>query len=470
MSEEPNLHWMSAKELALHFGRRDLSPVEVAEWHLGRIEALDARINAFCLIDAETTLAQAQAAEERFRDGEPLGPLDGVPVAVKDLLLTKGWPTLRGSLTVDKAQDWTADAPSVAHLRAGGAVFIGKTTTPEFGHKGTNDGPLTGITRNPWNTDLTPGGSSGGAAAALAAGLTPLAFGTDAGGSIRIPASFCGVVGLKPTFERIPAWPASPFGTLAHVGPMARSVEDAALFFLAMAKDDPRDGFYVPADLSNVLRHLRDGVKGLRVAYSPRLGYVRDLDPHVDAATVAAAKTLATLGAQVDAVDPPIADPTDTFRRIFYACTDYLVSTLPQGKVELIDLTLRGAAAIGAPVTRREFQAANAARTAFTTAWREFMTGYDLVLTPQLATTAFPVGRMGPSKDTADAWLEWSPYTYPFNMTGQPAISVNAGFTPDGLPIGIQLVGRHFADDVVLRAAYALEAAVGSHDRHPDGF
>jgi aspartyl-tRNA(Asn)/glutamyl-tRNA(Gln) amidotransferase subunit A len=467
---DDDLHWMTAKEMTLHFGRRDLSPVEVAEWHLGRIEALDSKINAFCLVDRDTTIAQAEASEERFREGEPLGPLDGVPIAVKDLLLTKGWPTLRGSLLVDRAQAWEHDAPSVARLREAGAVFIGKTTTPEFGHKATNDSPLTGITRNPWNLDLTPGGSSGGAGAALAAGFAPLAYGTDAGGSIRIPASFCGVVGLKPTYGRVPAWPPSPFGSLAHAGPMARSVEDAALFFLAMSKDDPRDGSYAPVDTSSVLKTLRDGIKGLKIAYSPRLGFATALRPEVEAVTNHAADVLTTLGAHVERVDPPIADPTPLFRKLYTACTDLLASTLPQDRLHLLDESLRGVIEIGARLTRREFQAAQVERMAYTGQWRQFMTGYDLVLTPQLAVPPFPVGRVAPETNAADAWLEWSPYTFPFNLTGQPAISVPAGFIGAGLPIGIQLVGRHFADDVVLRAAYALEAALDLGERHPDGF
>jgi aspartyl-tRNA(Asn)/glutamyl-tRNA(Gln) amidotransferase subunit A len=470
MTEPDDLHWMSAKELALHYGRRDLSPVEVAEWHLGRIEALDSRLNAFCLTDSDAALAQAEASEARFRDGEPLGPLDGVPIAIKDLLLSKGWPTLRGSLVVDRTQTWDQDAPSVARLREGGAVFLGKTTTPEFGHKATNDSPLTGITRNPWNTDLTPGGSSGGAGAALAAGLVPLAYGTDAGGSIRIPASLCGVVGLKPTFGRVPAWPPSPFGTLAHGGPMARSVEDAALFFLEMAKDDPRDGHYAPGDLTGVLRTLRDGVKGLRVAFSPKLGFVRAVDPEVAAVTAAAAKTFEGLGAHVTEIEPALGDPTTLFRTLYTACADLLASTLPQDRLHQLDPSLQGTIALAQGTTRLQLQAAQVERVAFTARWKQFMTGYDLLLTPQLAVPAFPVGRMSPDSDAADSWLAWSPFTFPFNLTGQPAISVPAGFTSGGLPVGVQLVGRHFADDMVLRAAYSLEGALGLEDRHPDGF
>jgi aspartyl-tRNA(Asn)/glutamyl-tRNA(Gln) amidotransferase subunit A len=203
------LHSLNAAQLSAGFAGSAFSPVEVAQALLARIAALDGGINAFCLIDRAATLNQAQASEARWRQGAPLSPLDGVPVAIKDLLLTRGWPTLRGSRTIDPDQDWQDDAPAVARLRERGAVLLGKTTTPEYGWKGVTDSPLTGVTRNPWNLQKTPGGSSGGSAAALAARLAPLAIGTDGGGSIRIPASFSGVFGLKPSYGRVPAYPLS---------------------------------------------------------------------------------------------------------------------------------------------------------------------------------------------------------------------------------------------------------------------
>src|SRR6185437_3946189 len=244
MALEP--YEMNAAELSAAFEARDLSPVEVTEACLGRIEALDSSINSFFHIDVHATETMAEESEKRWLEGEPLSPLDGVPVAIKDLLLTKGWPTRRGSLTIDPKGPWTEDAPSVARLREAGAVFIGKTTTPEFGWKGSTDSPLTGTTRNPWNRQKTPGGSSGGSSAALAARFAPLALGTDGGGSIRIPAGFSGLFGLKPQFGRVPAWPPSPFGTLAHIGPMSHDVEGSAMLMDVIARPDGRDPLALP--------------------------------------------------------------------------------------------------------------------------------------------------------------------------------------------------------------------------------
>src|SRR5271170_6406808 len=240
------LYAMTAAELSEAYRDGDASPVEAAEACLARIDALDSTINAFCHVDHEATMAQAEASEARWRTGAPLSALDGVPVAIKDLLLTRGWPTLRGSRTIDPGQAWNDDAPAVARLREAGAVLLGKTTTPEYGWKGVTDSPLTGVTRNPWDLKKTPGGSSGGSAAALAARLAPLAIGTDGGGSIRIPASFSGVFGLKPTYGRVAAWPLSPFGTLAHIGPMSRDVMGAAMLLDVIAGADARDPHSLP--------------------------------------------------------------------------------------------------------------------------------------------------------------------------------------------------------------------------------
>jgi aspartyl-tRNA(Asn)/glutamyl-tRNA(Gln) amidotransferase subunit A len=462
-----DLHWMTATQLVAAYRDKELSPVEVAEYLLGRIEALDARINAMCLIDAETTLAQAQASEERWMNGTPQGLLDGVPVAIKDLVLSKGWPTLRGSKTVDRNQPWDHDAPSVARLREHGAVFIGKTTTPEFGWKGTNDNPLTGVTRNPWNTSKTPGGSSGGAGAALAAGYCPLAIGTDAGGSIRIPASFCGVFGLKPTFGRVAAWPASPFTNLAHVGPMSRTVADSALFLNVISEPDARDWYQQPFLQTDFSWDLAKGLRGAKIAFSPRLGWVDRIDSQVEEIVARAAKRFAETGAQVVEADPPGGDPSSFFRTLYFSSAGFLLDQYPPEKLELLDPNLRVIVEESRAMTRRDFQQATADRAAYGAGMKAFMKDFDFLVTPSIAVPPFETPHVTPYDPNGKMWMEWTPFTYPFNLTQQPAASVPCGFTKEGLPVGLQIVGRHGDDARVLQAAHALEKLLNLADRHP---
>src|SRR3954464_11583889 len=270
---------LSAVELLDGYRKHEFSPVEVTRAVLERIEKLNPVLNAFNLV-SDRALDDAKASEARWKSGATKGLLDGVPVSIKDIILTKGWPTLRGSKTVDPKGPWNDDAPATARLREHGAVLIGKTTTPEFGWKGVTDSALTGITRNPWNPKKTPGGSSGGAAAALASGMAPLAVGTDGGGSIRIPCSFTGVFGIKPSFGRVPAWPLSPFGTVAHLGPMSRNVTDAALMLSVMSLPDARDWHALPYEPRDYRAGLEDGIRDLRIAYSSNLGYAT-VDPEV---------------------------------------------------------------------------------------------------------------------------------------------------------------------------------------------
>jgi aspartyl-tRNA(Asn)/glutamyl-tRNA(Gln) amidotransferase subunit A len=463
-------HEMTAAELSAAYASKDLSPVEVAEALLGRIEALDAEVNCFCLIDAPTTLAQAEASEERWRRGAPLSPLDGVPVGVKDLLLTEGWPTRRGSLTVDPKGPWTEDAPTVARLKEAGAVLIGKTTTPEFGWKGSTDGPLTGITRNPWNKAKTPGGSSGGSSAALAARFCPLALGTDGGGSIRIPASFAGVYGLKPSFGRVPAYPLSPFGTVAHVGPMSRTVRDSAMFLDVVARPDARDWFAIPPSGEDYAKRLGESMKGRRIAFSPRLGYAKKVIDEVEALAAAAVKRFEAMGAEVELVDPSTDDPSEIFQTLWWAGAGFLLGDLPEEKKAQLDPGLRRMAEEGAKIPLKKYLAANAARGAYGSKLRQFMERYDFLLTPTLATAAFDVGVLSPLDDDGRAWMQWTPFSFPFNLTQQPAASVPCGFTKDGLPVGLQIVGRMFDDAGVLAASAAYEAADPHFDKVPKGF
>ncbi len=468
MSKEP--HEMTAAELSAAFASRDLSPVEVTEACLGRIEALNSQINAFCHVDPGTSLAQAEKSEERWTAGEPLSPLDGVPVGVKDLLWTKGWATLRGSLTVDPKGPWEEDAPTVARLREAGAVLIGKTTTPEFGWKGSTDSPFAGITRNPWNKDKTPGGSSGGSSAALAARFCPLALGTDGGGSIRIPASFAGVYGLKPSFGRVPAYPLSPFGTVAHVGPMSRTVLDSAMLLNVIAKPDARDWHSLPYVPTDYAAEIETPMRGKRIAFSPRLGYATKVLPEVETLVAAAVKRFEKMGAHVELVDPADEDPSRIFQVLWWSGAAFLLGDLPEEKKKLLDPGLRRMAEEGARFTTKEYLAASLARGAYGSKLRQFMERYDFLLTPSIATAAFDVGMLSPLDDDGRAWMQWTPFSFPFNLTQQPAASVPCGFTKDGLPVGLQIVGRMYDDAGVLAASYAYELADSHYEKTPRGF
>ena len=465
-----DLNWKSAAKLVKGYAKGKFSPVEVAKACLAQIGKHDGALNAMVGDHAEEALAAAAASEARWQRGEPQGPVDGVPVLVKDLLLVRGWKTLRGSKTVDPDQPWDNDAPSVARLRECGAVLLGATTTPEFGWKGVTDSPLTGITRNPWDTTKTPGGSSGGSSAAAAAGYAPLTLGTDGGGSIRIPAGFAGIFGHKPSFGRVPAWPLSPFGTVAHVGPMTRHVEDAALMMNVIAQPDARDWHSLPYDGVDYTAKLDRGIKGLRIAYSPRLGYV-DVDPEIAKLVRKAVDVLAELGAEVEEVDPGFEDPAPCFRILWWAGARALLGKLPAEKKALLDSALASVVEQSMSISLDDYQDAVKARGALGTHMRKFMERYDLLVTPTLPIPAFDAGKLAPSApDETGKWVNWTPFSYPFNLTQQPAASVPCGFTTSGLPAGLHVVGRMFDDQTVLRASHAYETATDWHKSRPKGF
>lgn len=452
----------TAHELLQLYRSGQASPVEATQAVLSRIERLNPRLNAYCLVDAEQALAAARASEARWQahrqTGAAVGELDGVPTSIKDLILTRGWPTLRGSRTIDPQQAWEVDAPATARLREAGAVLLGKTTTPEFGCKGETNSPATGITRNPWNTDRTPGGSSGGAAAAVAAGLGPLAVGTDGAGSVRIPAAFCGNVGLKPSFGRVPAYPLSPFGSVAHLGPHAMSVRDAALMMNVLKKPDARDWTALPPEATDYTVGLEDGIRGLRVAYSPTLGYARNVHPEIAAAVDAAVRQLQALGAHVEQVDPGFEDPLEITTGLWFLGAHTVWSGLTPEQQAVTDPDFRAEAALGAQLSAGQVQQLHLRRGALGSHMRQFMQRYDLLVTPSVSVPAFEARPAGAAPMDPQSMLGWTPFSYPFNLTQQPAITVPCGLTSDGLPMGLQIVGPMFGDALVLRAARAYES------------
>ncbi|ADJ49576.1 amidase [Amycolatopsis mediterranei S699] len=451
-----NDRMLTASELVAAYATGELSPVEATQNALQAIEARDGECNAFCLVDADRALEQAKASEVRWRDGNPIGWLDGVPSSIKDMFLTQGWPTVRGSKSIDPDRPWDVDSPVAARMREAGLVLLGKTTTPEIGWKGVTDSPLCGITRNPADPSKTAGGSSGGSAAAVAAGMGELSVGTDGGGSVRIPASFCGIVGLKPTHGRIPLYPASPFGPLSHAGPMARSVDDTALLLDVLSLPDPRDPAALAPPVGSFREAVRRDVRGLIAAFSPTLGYV-DVDPEVAAIVAAAVRALGDAGLHVEETDPGFADPKPAFDVLWSSGAAKLLDSFPPGSEERTDPGLRRVWELGKKWSASDYLDATAERAALGIRMGEFHTRYDVLITPTLPIAAFEAGHDVPPGSGLSEWPEWTPFTYPFNMTQQPAISVPAGCTSAGLPVGLQIVGPRHSDDLVLAVAKLLE-------------
>jgi aspartyl-tRNA(Asn)/glutamyl-tRNA(Gln) amidotransferase subunit A len=456
MTCDQDTAYASAITLLDLYGKRALSPVEATRLLLGRLDTLQPRINAFCIVDHDGALATARESERRWQRGEPAGRLDGVPVTIKDLMLMRGFPTLRGSHLVDPDQDWSEDAPAVARLREAGVVILGKTTTPEFGWKALGDSPLTGITCNPWDLSRTPGGSSAGAAAACAAGIGPLHLGSDGAGSIRIPCGFTGIFGLKPSFGRVPAYPLSAMGLLAHLGPMARTVADAALMLTVLTAPDYRDPYALPPDDRDWCDGLEGGVRGWRIAYSPTLGYAK-VDPEIAAAVSEAVRQFEALGAVVEEVGAIFPSPREALFTLWAAGAAKLLDGCPRDKRALVDPGLAATAAEGERISAVDYLGADLIRTALGQQMAAFHQKYDLLLTPMMPIPALPVGQDLNDPATERHWIDWSPFSYPFNMTRQPAASIPCGLTRAGLPIGLQIVGPLYADARVLRAARAFE-------------
>jgi aspartyl-tRNA(Asn)/glutamyl-tRNA(Gln) amidotransferase subunit A len=456
-----DLAFLSATELLRRYRNKELSPVEVVQSTLRRLEAYEAAVNAFVLYDPESALAAARASEARWQKGQPHGLLDGIPLAIKDTQLTRGWPRLVGSRTIDPNQKWTEDAPATARLRAENAVFFGKTTTPEFGWKPLTDSPLTGVTRNPWNLERTPGGSSGGSAVALLAGICPLAVGTDAGGSIRIPASFSGVFGLKPTFGRVAVYPPSVFGDVSHVGPMSRTAADAALMLDSMKGPDSRDWYSLPAD--GVVYHQQLGagsMKGKRIALSPTLGYAEP-SPGVRVAVEAAGRVFAELGAVVEPADPFTESPMAVFQTLALAGFWALLRAMPKDKVALMDPGLVEACRLGEGVTQEQLVEALARRAALGVQLRQFFDRYDILLSPTMPITAAYAEPRDDGQPDPTNYRDWLTYTWTFNLTRNPSASIPCGLA-DGLPIGLMVTAPLYDDLGVLQACHDYEQATGA--------
>lgn len=463
------LPFLPISELSALYARGEVSPLDAINACLDRIDAHNARINAFTLIDADGARRAAGASEARWRRGEALGPLDGVPFTVKDNLMVAGYPFRRGSLVTPDTRV-KEDAPIVARCRESGAVVIGLTTMPEFGVGPVTISPLSGITRNPWDTTKQSGGSSGGAAAGLAAGFSSFALGSDAGGSIRIPAALTGVVGLKPSAGRVPMYPAGAAGTLSCNGPLAHTVADAALLLRYAVQPDPRDGMAYPADADGFAMQSGSAVRTMRVAASPALGYAPLVHPEVDKAFRRAIAVFVDLGCDVTFEDPPIEDPIATYLTLLQAGYQYSLRHIAKDAAsrDKLSAPIKDILFETKPVSLVEYLQAIEQCQAYARCFHQFHSRYDVLLTPTVASPAFSAERHYPEDyEPFSNRRAWTPFTALFNLTGQPAISVPVGLTTDGLPIGLQIVGPRGAETNLLSVAAAFEEANGFRGRPP---
>ncbi len=451
---------MSLDELSGHYQKGTLSPVDVARAHLARLAALEPTLHAFQIVDEAGALAAAHASEARWRAGAALGKLDGAPASIKDNVDMAGFPTRSGSTTTPDTKA-AADAPVVARLREAGAVFLGKTTTPEFGWKGITDSTLRGeATRNPWHTAHSSGGSSGGASAAVVAGIGTIAFGNDGGGSIRIPAAFCGAFGIKPTFGRVPHHPLeSPFATVVAGGPITRTVQDAATTLAVMARPDERDWYSIPPPPAGWLADLAPKMRGVRFAWSPDLGGASP-DDEVMGVLAPALATLRGAGAAVESVGPVIDPLKPVFEDFWLGGFANRLRQIPEDRWDETDPGWLALAKAGLPIPVDRVLAGMVARPRLHNRVAALFTTHHLLLTPTTPHVA-PKADIAYHSQGYDRWDDGVPYTLPFNLTGHPAATIPVGLAPSGLPVGLQVVGPRFAERAILEACLGIEALLG---------
>lgn len=452
---------LSAAELAAKIACRDISPVEAVDAALCHLEAVQPSLNAFDSIAAEAAQDAARRSEATLFAGQAIGPLHGVPVSIKDLIDVAGLPARYGSLTL-KDNVAKTDAPSVQRLKESGAIIIGKTTTSEFGYRGYTKSLVHGNTRNPWSLDRTPGGSSGGAVASVAAGVTAIALGTDGGGSVRAPCALTGLVGIKANFGRVPIWPASATPTLAHVGPIARSVEDAALLLRVISGPDDRDAFSlypaIPAEPSV------GALRGLKIAFSPALGYAK-VDSEISEIVAKAIQSLVRLFPKIEAVDQVCEDPAEIMIVEFMGGCSAKLGEIVDRSPELIDPPLLDGIAAFRERTSADVMKVLRRRLAHREVLRLFFQKYDLLLTPTTPCEAWSIDRpVPPGHESAPVWTY---FTYPFNLSGQPAGTIPCGMTNAGLPVGLQFVVPLCREDLLIASMRAAESVLDIRVRFP---
>lgn len=450
---------LSAAELSGLLRRKALSPLELLEATLIRAEAIQPQLNPFCLLDAERARDAARASERRWSEARPLSVLDGIPIAIKDNQAVAGQPCGFGSRAFDPLHPMSEDAPHVARLREAGAILYGRTTMPDLAWKAVTDSPRTGITRNPWDPALTPGGSSGGSAVAVATGCGPIATGSDGGGSIRVPAAFTGIYGIKPTSGRIPGISESP--DISAIGPLARTVADAALALSIMCRPDDSDPLASALHVPDFVAEAGRGVAGLRVAVSTTFGQAR-IDPSRLGPLEAAARALSDAGARVDYADPPAFDIRQSYVTVCEVAFGAVVARMAAQSMALLDPGLLDTARRGMMTSATVERRAQLDRIGLMRVLIKFLNEYDLVVTPCVPIPPFRAGLNVNTPDEAvyPEWYDWTPYTWVFNAAKLPAAACPWGLDAAGLPQALQLSAAHFREDLILRASAVLEAAM----------
>ncbi|BES70163.1 amidase [Marinobacter nanhaiticus D15-8W] len=459
---QTDLGLCTATELAELYRSGEASPVDATRAALARIERFNPGVNAYTYVDEEGALKAARASASRWGQGNQRSPLDGVPVSLKDLTDVKGMPSSEGSSTSGEGL-CDSDAPPAEFLREAGAVLLGQTNTPEFGWKAVTDNPRYGTTLNPWDTRLTAGGSSGGAAVAAALNMGALHQGGDSGGSIRIPAAFTGVFGFKPTFGVVPQWPPSKMASLSQIGPLTRTVEDAVAMLKVIGRYHYRDAYAIRAQPEDWGYALKDGLKGFRIAFTTQCNSV-SINPEIEKRLNVVAKEFEKLGATVERIDPPFEDQIEVFRALWFIASEELCSQMSDKQLEQMDPGLRACAERAKPYRGLDLFRAQVNRALLTEKLEHLFQDYDLLLSPSVPIPPFEASDSVPPESGMRDWMEWTPYTYPFNLSEQPAASVPCGFTKEGLPIGFQVAAGKYDDLKVLRASYSYM------DEHPPHF